>query len=69
MRHLCQNRGETAGQWLARLHRIDPTGLAQHGRCALALSIGYARYLTQKESREQGPGDPETGFPPSTAPA
>jgi hypothetical protein len=53
MRQLRQNRGESAGQWLARLGRIDPSALPRHGRCALALSIGYARYLTQKESRGQ----------------
>jgi hypothetical protein len=53
MRHLRQNRGESAEQWLARLRRIDPAALSRYGRCALTLSIGYARYLTQKESRGQ----------------
>jgi hypothetical protein len=67
MRHLQQNTGETAGQWLVRLHRIDPLALSRHGRCALALSIGYARYLTQKERRGEDPGDPGAGCPPPTA--
>jgi hypothetical protein len=67
MRHLRQNEGESAGQWLARLRRIDPTALPPHGRSALALSIGYARYLTQKEGRGLVPCVPPTaggGSPP-----
>jgi hypothetical protein len=53
MRHLQRHRGESAEQWLARLRRINPFGLPAHGRRALDLSIGYARYLIQKEQQEE----------------
>jgi hypothetical protein len=53
MRNLRQNQGETAEQWLARLHRTDQASLPPHGRRTLHLLIGYARYLIEKGSRER----------------
>jgi hypothetical protein len=50
---LRQHQGETPEQWLARLRQIDPSVLPPHGRCALALSIGYARHLIRKDRRER----------------
>jgi hypothetical protein len=51
MRHLCQNRGETAGQWLARLHRIDPTGPEHRLR-----SLPYPEGKPGAGSRRPGDG-------------
>jgi hypothetical protein len=56
--------GEAVAAWLARLEGLGACGVPQHLRRALALSIGYARYLAHRD----GEGAPEQAAGPTPPP-
>jgi hypothetical protein len=54
MSELHKRPEETPASWLSRLERIDPTGLSRDAQRTLALSIGYARFLTRRGPEAAG---------------
>jgi hypothetical protein len=53
MNELRRQLNETCADWLRRLERIEAEALPRHQQRALALSIGYARYLMGKGNQDR----------------
>jgi hypothetical protein len=61
MTELHRKPDESTPAWLVRLQRMDPGPLPGYTRTALALSIGYARYLLRKAGTKGPAGPPTVG--------